>query len=136
LGIGIDPKKEDSESFLKKIGTKMKEIYIMQPLKVNFPLAYDPDGELKDAYRAIGKMLSLGASAVFLVDGDRKIVWREQFAPAPGHLVTKGQLQEQCRRLILGEALLSNGNRPVDSESEGEEMEMGDGDDYDSDLGF
>ena len=129
LGLGIDSAKEDSESFLKKIGTKMPEIYIKQPLQVNFPLAYDTDLELKGAYKATGKMLSLGASAVFLVGGDRTIVWREQFAPAPGHTVFKGQLQEQCRRLILGETLVSNGNRPVESEEEQEEMDMGGGDD-------
>ena len=129
VGIGIDPSKKDSESFLKKIGTKMPEIYIKQPLQVNFPLAYDTDLELKGAYKATGKMLSLGASAVFLVGGDRTIVWREQFAPATGHTVFKGQLQEQCRRLILGEALVSNGNRPVEEEEEQEEMDMGGGDD-------
>eukprot|EP00729_Bicosta_minor_P031158 gene31158-24929_t len=66
LGIGIDPTKADAESFLKKIGTKMPEIYIKQPLKVNFPLAYDTELELKGAYKATGEMLSLGASAVFL----------------------------------------------------------------------
>jgi len=129
MGIGIDAAKEDSESFLKKIGTKMPEIYIKQPLEVNFPLAYDRDLEMKDAYRAAGKLMSLGASAVFLIDGNRKIVWREQFAPAPGHTVFKGQLQEQCRRLALGEALLSNGNRPAEEEEEMEEMDMGGADD-------
>jgi hypothetical protein len=129
VGIGIDPSKSDSESFLKKIGTKMPEIYIKKPLEVNFPLAYDVDLELKEAYKSTAKMLSLGASAVFLVGGDRTIVWREQFAPAPGHTVFRGQLQEQCRRLILGEALLSNGNRPVEEEEEMEEMDMGGGDD-------
>jgi len=129
LGIGIDPTKEDAESFLKKIGTKMPEIYIKQPLKVNFPLAYDTELELKGAFKATAEMLSLGASAVFLVDGDRRIVWREQFAPAPGHMVAKGLLQEQCRRLILGEALVSCGARPVEEEEEEEEMDMGGGDD-------
>jgi len=129
VGIGIDPSKADSESFLKKIGTKMPEIYIKKPLEVNFSLAYDVDLELKEAYKSTAKMLSLGASAVFLVAGDRTIVWREQFAPAPGHTVFRGQLQEQCRRLILGEALLSNGNRPVEDEEEMEEMDMGGGDD-------
>ena len=48
--------------------------------------------------------MSLGASAVFLVDGTGKIIWREQFSQ--GHLVSKGQLTEQVRRVIAGEALI------------------------------
>ena len=48
----------------------------------------------------------------------------------------QGQLQEQIRRLVLGEALITNGNKPVDSESdEEEEMAMG-GSDDDDEFGF
>jgi hypothetical protein len=92
-------------------------------------LAWDNGNEIKDAYQKTGKLLSLMPSSCYIVDKDRNIVWREEFNQ--GHHLTKGQFREQVRRFVLGEALVSNGNRPVEEE---EEMEMGD--DYDSDLGF
>ena len=69
--------------------------------------------------------MSLGASAVFLVDGAGKIVWREQFSQ--GHLVSKGQMTEQVRRLLAGEELIKNGPRPVAAVDEDEDMVMGGG---------
>ena len=48
----------------------------------------------------------------------------------------KGQLREQLRLLLAGEALLKNGDAPVEDEDEEDEMEMGGDDDYDDDLGF
>ena len=47
-----------------------------------------------------------------------QIVWREQFSQL--HPVRKGQFAEQARRLLAGETLLSNGNRPVEEEEEDE----------------
>lgn len=72
---------------------------------------------------------SLGASAVFLVDGAGTIVWREQFSQ--GHTVDKGQLAEQIRRLLAGQELLENGDKPVYTceDDDDEECAMGEPDD-------
>jgi hypothetical protein len=127
VGISIDGKKSDAEGFCKKLGTAMPELNVKK-LAGPDSLAWDNGNEIKDAYQKTGKLLSLMPSSCYIVDKDRNIVWREEFNQ--GHHLTKGQFREQVRRFVLGEALVSNGNRPVEEE----EMEMGD--DYDSDLGF
>jgi hypothetical protein len=74
--------------------------------------------------------MSLGPSAVFLVDGQGIVVWREQFSQ--GHTVDKGQVGEQVRRLMAGEDLLKNGNRPVVANADDDDADdcpMGDVDD-------
>jgi hypothetical protein len=54
------------------------EIYIDR-LDVSYPLAWDNGKAVKEAYRNAAGLLSLGASAVFVVDRTGTIVWREQF---------------------------------------------------------
>eukprot|EP00040_Diaphanoeca_grandis_P001732 m.19345 g.19345 ORF g.19345 m.19345 type:complete len:636 (+) comp12422_c1_seq1:1421-3328(+) len=136
VGLSIDPEKADVESFVKKIGTAMPEIYIDE-LVVNFPLAWDKGKLVKEEYRKTAGLMSLGASAIFVIDAKEKIVWREQFGQ--GYPPKMGQLAEQIRRHLAGEALLSNGPKPAAEEesdsdpNEGSEPEF---DDYDSDLGF
>lgn len=132
VGISLDPSKADAESFLKKMGTAMPEIYI-DNLDVPFPLAWDEDKEVAGAYKKTAKMLSLNASACFIVDSEGIIVWREQFGQ--GHPPSKGQLGKQLENLVKKQPLISNGPNPAAAEEgeEEEEMDMGD---YDSDLGF
>lgn len=63
------------------------------------------------------------------------VVWREQFGQ--GYPPAKGQLEEQLRRLLTGETLLSNGPNPKKAdEEEEEEMDVGDVSDDDLGLGF
>eukprot|EP00040_Diaphanoeca_grandis_P028415 m.164582 g.164582 ORF g.164582 m.164582 type:complete len:463 (-) comp31344_c0_seq1:42-1430(-) len=133
VGISLDPAYEDALSFLGKIGTSMPEIYI-DNLQVDYPLAWDADKVVKEAYRKVSGLLSLGASATFLVDGTGNIVWREQFGQ--GHPPAKGQLGEQIRRLGAGEQLLKNGDKAVVEDEEEEDGDVVVDDDYDSDLGF
>jgi len=134
VGIGIDADKKDTEALLKKLGKAMPNEYIDE-FRVNFPLIWDKDKECKEAYRNVAKVMTITPSACFLVDADKKIVWREQFGQ--GYEPRKGQIGEQLRRLIMGEELIKNGPTPVPEESDDEEeMEMGDGSEEDSDLGF
>ena len=133
VGLSIDPDKGDAEGFLKKLGTAMPEIYI-DSLDVSYPLAWDNGKAVKEAYRKAAGMMSLGASACFVVDGAGTIVWREQFGQ--GHAPHQGQLGEQIRRTVAGEELLKNGPKPTEEVEEEEELDMGGADDYDSDLGF
>eukprot|EP00041_Stephanoeca_diplocostata_P016271 m.319979 g.319979 ORF g.319979 m.319979 type:complete len:627 (-) comp20312_c1_seq1:199-2079(-) len=134
LGISIDPAKEEAESFIKKIGTSMPEIYI-DNLTVPYPLAWDQGKTVKEAFRKLSGLMALGQSATFLVDGNSVIVWREQFGQ--GYPPAKGQLEEQLRRLLKGETLLNNGPNPKQADEEDEEEEMDVGDvDSDDDLGL
>ena len=134
VGLSIDPEKGDAEGFLKKLGTAMPEIYI-DSLAVSCPLAWDNGKAVKETHRKVAGMMSLGALACFLVDGEGTIVWREQFGH--GHAPHQGQLGEQIRRTIAGEELLKNGTKPVEEEGDEEDgLDMGGADDYDSDLGF
>jgi len=133
VGLSIDPEKGDAEGFLKKLGTAMPEIYI-DSLDVSYPLAWDNGKAVKEAYRKVAGMMSLGASACFVVDSAGTIVWREQFGQ--GHAPHQGQLGEQIRRTVAGEELLKNGPKPAEEVEEEEELDMGGADDYDSDLGF
>ena len=126
VGVSLDADKKDSESFLKKIGTAMPEIYI-DKLEANFPLAWDAGKTLKKSYQEVASLPTLLASAVFVVDGAGKIVWREQFAQ--GYAPKHGQLEEQIRRVVAGQVLIDNGARPVVEDEEEEEMDMGGGDD-------
>ena len=133
VGLSIDPEKSDAEGFVKKIGTSMPEIYI-DNLDVPFPLGWDNGKVVKEAFRNLSGLMSLGASACFVVDGGGTIVWREQFGQ--GHAPHQGQLGKQLELTVAGKALLKNGPNPVQPEAEDaeeEEMDMGD---YDSDLGF
>ena len=110
------------------------EIYI-DSLDVSYPLAWDNGKAVKEAYRKVAGMMSLGASACFVVDGAGNVVWREQFGQ--GHAPHQGQLGEQIRRTLTGEELLKNGSKPVEEDGEDEEeLDMAGADDYDSDLGF
>jgi alkyl hydroperoxide reductase subunit AhpC len=135
VGIGIDADKKDTEGLLKKVGKAMPNEYIPE-FRVNFPLVWDAGKECKEAYRNVAKVMTITPSACFLVDTDKKIVWREQFGQ--GYEPRKGQIGEQLRRLIMGEELIKNGPTPVadESDDEEEEMAMGDGSEEDSDLGF
>ena len=126
VGVSLDADKKDSESFLKKLGTAMPEIYI-DKLEANFPLAWDAGKALKKSYQEVAALPTLLASAVFVVDAAGVIVWREQFAQ--GYAPKDGQLKEQIRRVCAGEAVLDNGAKPVEEEEEEEEMDMGGGDD-------
>lgn len=115
----------------------MPEIYI-DNLVCDYPLAWDNGKVVKEAFRKTAALMTLTASAIFVVGGNEKIVWREQFGP--GYPPKMGQLGEQLRRHLAGEKLLSNGDKPVveegsDDEDPNDGIDMGD-DDYDSDLGF
>lgn len=121
VGISADPEQEQVESFVKKLGTAMPEINVPE-LKADFALAYDPDKKVKTAFQKATGLVSVGASACFLVDGSGTIVWREQFSQ--GHLLEKGQITEQTRRLLAGEPLLSNGPRPKDDDDSDDESDM------------
>jgi len=137
FGILYDPEKADAQGFVKKIGTAMPEIYI-DNLVCDYPLAWDNGKVVKEAFRKTAALMTLTASAIFVVGGNEKIVWREQFGP--GYPPKMGQLGEQLRRHLAGEKLLSNGDKPVveegsDDEDPNDGIDMGD-DDYDSDLGF
>lgn len=105
-GISVDPAKEDAESFIKKIGTSMPEIYI-DNLTIPYPLAWDNGKAVKESFRKLSGLMAMGASATFIVDGDGVIVWREQFGQ--GYGPAKGQIGEQLRRLLTKEDLLDNG---------------------------
>ena len=59
VGISIDPEKGDAVAFLKKLGTSMPEIYI-DSLDVVYPLAWDNGKVVKEAYRKVAGMMSLG----------------------------------------------------------------------------
>ena len=56
-----------------------------------------------------------------------QVAWREQFSQ--NHTLNLGQFPEQARRLVAGEALLSNGPRPVEEADEDDVMDLPDGDD-------
>jgi len=134
VGISVDPNVDDAKSFLKKMGTAMPELDVKKML-ANYPLAWDVDKTVKNAFMEACGLMTLGASATFIVDKKGKVLWREQFGQ--GYAPKKGQLREQLRRHCGGEGMLSNGKKPVDEESdedlaEGAEMDC----DYDSDLGF
>ena len=130
VGIALDPKKEDAEKFLAKIGTEMKENSIKK-MTCPFPLAWDAGKTAKTAYSALGLV---APSSIYVVGGDGNIVWREQFGQGYSP-PKKGQLREQLYQLVTGGALLKNGDPPVVSDDE-EEMDLGGEDDYDDDLGF
>lgn len=133
MGISLDPVVDDAKSFLKKIGTAMPELDVKKCV-VPYSLAFDTGKTVKEAFRTTSELMSLTASACFIIDAKGKIVWREQFGQ--GYAPKKGQLREQLRRHCAGEGLLSNGKKPVVEDSD-EDLADGDMDcDYDSDLGF
>ena len=59
-------------------------------LALDFPLVGDPDLEIIDAYglRQAGKDVSL--PAVYVLDGDRKVVWRQ----VSGGIVERANLDD------------------------------------------
>ena len=133
IGISLDPVVADAKSFLKKIGTAMPELDVKKCV-VPYSLAFDTGKTVKEAFRTTSGLMSLTASACFIIDAKGKILWREQFGQ--GYAPKKGQLREQLRRHCAGEGLLSNGKKPVVEDSD-EDLADGDMDcDYDSDLGF
>jgi len=133
VGISVDPNVDDAKGFLKKMGTAMPELDVKK-CNANYPLAWDEDKKVKNAFMKACRLNSLGASATFIVDKKGNFIWREQFGQ--GYAPKKGQLREQLRRHCAGESLLSNGLKPVD-EDDDEDLADGDMDcDYDSDLGF
>jgi len=133
VGISVDPNVDDAKGFLKKMGTAMPELDVKK-CNANYPLAWDENKTVKNAFMKACRLNSLGASATFIVDKKGNFIWREQFGQ--GYAPKKGQLREQLRRHCAGESLLSNGLKPVD-EDDDEDLADGDMDcDYDSDLGF
>lgn len=101
-------------------------------------MAWDAGKTVKDEFRKISGLMSLGVSATYLIGADGTVVWREQFGQ--GYCPPdKGQLAEQLRRTVLKEELLTNGPKPKDEDEDEEEEEMyvpDDGSDDDLGLGF
>merc|ERR1712226_779280 len=103
IAISQDPSEKDAQSFVKKIGTAMPELYIPK-LEISYAIAFDNKKTVKNKFLDVTGMTTIGASATFIIDGTGTIVWREQFAQ--GYFPPKkGQLAEQLRRIIAGEEL-------------------------------
>ena len=115
VGISVDPNVDDAKGFLKKMGTAMPELDVKK-CNANYPLAWDEDKKVKNAFMKACRLNSLGASATFIVDKKGNFIWREQFGQ--GYAPKKGQLREQLRRHCAGESLLSNGLKPVDEDDD------------------
>lgn len=105
-------------------------------LQVPYPLAWDAGKAVKEEFRKLSGLMSLGVSATYIIGPSGEVAWREQFGQ--GYFPPdKGQLAEQLRRLVLKEELLSNGPKPKADEEEEEEEEMAVPDDgSDDDLGL
>eukprot|EP00054_Salpingoeca_dolichothecata_P024414 m.166204 g.166204 ORF g.166204 m.166204 type:complete len:249 (-) comp25005_c1_seq2:1619-2365(-) len=131
VGISCDPNEEDATKFVGKLGQAMPEIHV-DKLRADYSLAWDGDKTVKNAFTKVAGY-SVGVSCVFLVK-NKTIIWKEQFSQ--GHLVPKGQLEEQIRRGLAGEDLIKNGPRPADDDDDDDDNMFGDDDDDDDDLGF
>ena len=118
LGISCDADLADAEAMLKKMGTAMPT-QSLEELLFEYPLAFDVGKKVRDAFGAFGKPPAPGF--VFLFDKDNKLVWKEVFTSS--WALKQGQFAEQCALLLKGEALIDNGDRPVqDDDDEGEEV--------------
>lgn len=115
VGVSCDPKRSDVEAFLGRFGAAMPELKIPE-LRVDFPLAYDPNKEFRTALNEVSGQSKAGVSTTLVVDAEGVIVWKEQFSLM--HPLEKGQLRRQLERLLAGEPLVSNGPCPVSAEDE------------------
>eukprot|EP00161_Ancyromonas_sigmoides_P007951 TRINITY_DN2000_c0_g1_i1.p2 TRINITY_DN2000_c0_g1~~TRINITY_DN2000_c0_g1_i1.p2 ORF type:complete len:217 (+),score=158.54 TRINITY_DN2000_c0_g1_i1:74-652(+) len=87
---------------------------------------HDEGGAVKAACKDLLKVPGVGIPHVFIVGKDGKVIWNEQFSQRKR--LADGTLLEQLEKTKKGEALVSNGPAPVESDDE-EEVEMeGDGD--------
>eukprot|EP00121_Abeoforma_whisleri_P015631 Awhi_evm1s14388 len=126
IGVSLDATRADIEGFVKKFGTDMAELSVTN-LNIKYPLAFDEGKVVKKAFEKLSGIPSLQAGACFLIDAEKKIVWRESFnrynAPSKS-----GQLKDQLDAIMSGKPIIyKNGKTPEDSESDDD---MGDGGDY------
>lgn len=81
------------------------------PIKVNLPLAFDPERAVRSAFQLAAGGESVGVSTVFLINGEGLIVWKETFSQM--HPVADGQLGAQVNLLCTGADLIDNGPKPA-----------------------
>jgi len=99
VAISNDPAKTDVTRFLEK-----------KEATLSFPVAFDAGKAVHNEYRDVAGLGAMGIPHLFIVNKEGKIVWREQFAQA--HPLAKGQFAEQLRRVVAGEELVKNGEKP------------------------
>ena len=116
LAISRDKGDQDVPKFLKKNqgvynntltapnGAKGMTIY------VEYPIAYDAKEDVNKLFKALLKKATVGVGFTLIIDGQGKVVWHEQFNRGANPM---GQFEEQLKRTIKGEALLSNGPTPA-----------------------
>lgn len=119
IGVSLDAKKPDAEKYVGKIGTFMAtQGKAGITLAGGFPLAFDPDRKVKDAYKNLSAIMALSVGMAYLVK-DGKVCWREQFTRGETPM---NQFEDQLKRLVAGEAVeLKNGLEPEEEEDDEDE---------------
>ena len=135
IGVSLDADRGAVERFEALRGYTLPAQGV-QELRVAYALAFDEGRQFKRAVQQVTGLGSIAPSTVLLIDGGGDVVWFERFDAR--HTLQSGQLSEQARRLVAGEALISNGPNPraadhVDGSGGDIEMDMGEVDTDDSD---
>lgn len=122
LGISRDRKEGDVVKFCGRLGTFMRELGERGiTLGATFPLAFDPDTEVGEAFRKLSGLMSLAVGMAYVIDPSGKILWREQFSrgAAPAN-----QLEAQLDLLTSGKSVaLTNGNEPDEDDEDEDDGE-------------
>lgn len=123
VGVSLDAKKADAEKYVGKIGTFMAtQGKNGITLAGGFPLAFDPDRKVKDAYKKLSAIMALSVGMAYLVK-DGKVCWREQFTRGETPM---NQFEGQLKRLLAGQdPELKNGLEPEEEEEEESDDEQG-----------
>mmetsp|Transcript_20785 Transcript_20785/g.26894 ORF Transcript_20785/g.26894 Transcript_20785/m.26894 type:complete len:244 (-) Transcript_20785:1332-2063(-) len=117
LGISCDNSEDDAQSMLKKLGQPMPTQSIDE-LIFDFPLAYDRDKVVRDAFiPCTVKPPAPGYALLFNPQGI--LVWREIFTSS--WMLKQGQFAEQCKLLLDRAPLIDNGPRPPEDDEDEEE---------------
>eukprot|EP00038_Savillea_parva_P010692 m.192047 g.192047 ORF g.192047 m.192047 type:complete len:465 (+) comp18550_c0_seq1:58-1452(+) len=115
VGVSCDPRRSDVDAFCQRLGGSFPELKIPD-LQVEFALAFDPGRAFRMALNNVVGQPKANVSTTLLVDAHGVIVWKEQFNLT--HTLEKGQFGTQLQRLVVGEALVSNGPSPVSGQEE------------------
>eukprot|EP00039_Didymoeca_costata_P029764 m.26301 g.26301 ORF g.26301 m.26301 type:complete len:422 (-) comp7782_c0_seq1:161-1426(-) len=105
-GISCDATRDQVESFVSKVGSPFPDIKLRE-LRAEMNIAYDANGVVRKQLQKFG---SCGPSTVFVVNEDRKIIWREQLSRK--QTVWQSQLPQQLSRVLHKKPLISNGCKP------------------------
>ncbi|CBH12600.1 hypothetical protein, conserved [Trypanosoma brucei gambiense DAL972] len=109
VAISNDADKAKTEKYL---GKEIVDENTKKPLRLAPPhILFDDKKATGKTYADVANLSVMSCPMAFIVAADGKIVWRQQFLQS--FTITQSNFEAQLQHVLAGEALESNGPRPV-----------------------